>query len=86
MIKLKRTGRRFLRGEFKDLYGEPCSIQESSLAGKAAIWLGCEHETVHSTMGTACGARMHLDRKLAAQLVGHLQRFIETGKLGDAHG
>ena len=37
MIKLKKTGRGFLRGEFKDLHGEPCNIQDSSLAGKEAI-------------------------------------------------
>lgn len=38
VIELTRRG--FARGEFIDLYGSECSIQESSLATEAALWLG----------------------------------------------
>lgn len=79
-MRLKKTERGFKRGEFKDIYGEPCSIQESSLATEPAIWLGCEREQFTSS-GQSCGARMHLDRKLAKQLIRHLQKFVETGGL-----
>ena len=40
MIKKRFTGRGFVIGEFEDLYGVKCSIQESSLADKPALWLG----------------------------------------------
>jgi len=35
------TERGFVRYEFVDRYGEECSLQESSLATEACIWLGC---------------------------------------------
>ena len=79
-IDLKPTSRGFLRGEFADRYGEKCSIQESSLATEAAIWLGCDHETVDDK-GRQCGARMHLTQDLAAELIPLLQRFVDTGSL-----
>lgn len=40
MIKKHFTNRGFVIGEFEDLYGAKCSIQESSLADKSALWLG----------------------------------------------
>jgi len=79
-IKLESTSRGFLRGEFLDRGGETCSIQKSSAALEDCIWLGCDHETVDGA-GRPCGARMHLTRAMAANLVVHLQRFIETGDL-----
>lgn len=39
-VKMSKTPRGFKIGTFKDLYGIECSIQESSLASEAAIWLG----------------------------------------------
>ena len=39
-VKFNRTSRGFQRGEFTDLYGCKCSIQESSLATDDAIWFG----------------------------------------------
>lgn len=39
-MKLDKTNRGFYRGEFLDRYDEECSIQESSLASEACIWLG----------------------------------------------
>lgn len=40
-IRLTQCG--FARGEFVDLYGGKCSIQESSLATGAALWLGIDY-------------------------------------------
>lgn len=81
MIDLSPANDRgFLRGEFKDRYGEKCSIQKSSLADEDCIWLGCNHETVDG-QGRPCGARMHLTRQMAADLLPHLLKFIETGEL-----
>lgn len=80
MIHWKETARGFNRGEFKDRYGENCSIQASSLATEECIWLGCEHETVDD-IGTPCGARMHLTREMAAELSIVLKRFAETGQI-----
>jgi hypothetical protein len=36
------TDRGFALIRFVDLYGQPCSLQESSLATKEAIWLGVD--------------------------------------------
>ena len=37
--------RGFYYHEFTDMYGEKCSIQDSSLATEPAIWLGCDENT-----------------------------------------
>lgn len=78
-MRLKKTERGFKRGEFVDLNCDKCSIQESSLATSPAIWLGCD--TVSVVTGHKSGARMHLDRKMASQLIKHLQKFVSTGHL-----
>lgn len=88
-IKLKKTQRGFLRGEFKDLYGANCSIQKSSLATEDAIWLGLESGTHY--IGTRptekveefwdCSARMHLSQKQVKDLLPLLQYFAEHGEL-----
>ena len=39
-MKILRTNRGFGRYEFTDHYGESCSLQESSLATEACVWLG----------------------------------------------
>lgn len=72
--------RGFLKGKFKDRYGEDCSIQKSSLATEDCIWLGCDHETVDK-QGRPCGARMHLTQEMVADLLPMLQHFVETGEL-----
>jgi hypothetical protein len=41
-IKMKQTSRGFVLGQFKDMGGLSCSIQESSRADKTAIWLGVD--------------------------------------------
>src|ERR1035437_9332381 len=39
-MKLEKTERGFIRGDFTDKYDTVCSIQESSLATEDAIWFG----------------------------------------------
>lgn len=73
--------RGFQRGSFRDRYGADCSIQESSLATEACIWLGCDRETVDPATGHGIGARMHLTQAMAAELIPLLQYFVETGEL-----
>lgn len=75
--KVQRTSRGFELIEFKDLYGYDCSLQASSLADKSALWLGCEHESIHSVTGEQIGARMHLDRKQVAALINHLANWLD---------
>lgn len=41
-IEVSTTPRGFALGRFEDSKGVACSIQESSIASYAAIWLGCE--------------------------------------------
>lgn len=41
-MKKKTTQRGFELYEFKDQYGEKCSLQKSSLATADAIWLGID--------------------------------------------
>lgn len=43
---MKTTNRGFDIHEFKDRYGEKCSIQKSSLATEDCIWLGIDEPTV----------------------------------------
>jgi hypothetical protein len=85
--KKKYTKRGFRIDEFNDLYGKKCSIQESSLATRAAIWLGCEEGTHYDHEGRVvvipqdCSARMHVDKPLARYLVRRLNTFLRTGAL-----
>lgn len=40
-MKIERTERGFVKGNFDDDYGHPCSIQESSVMGdEGYIWFG----------------------------------------------
>jgi hypothetical protein len=63
-LEFKYTVRGFARYDFKDLYGNACSLQESSLATDNAIWLGCNEQ------------RMHLNRNQVAALLPILQNFV----------
>lgn len=92
-MKLVKTKRGFLRGEFTDLYGAKCSLQMSSLADTDAIWLGINEPTVKILVPgkgwqdvpipeeAHRAGRMHLDRKLVLELLPQLQHFAETGRL-----
>ena len=69
---VQKTNRGFELIQFKDRYGTPCSIQQSSIAdyeppGSTAVWLGVGR------------TRMHIDRELAKALVAVLEQWIEYG-------
>lgn len=90
MIKFEKTGRGFGIGRFKDLYNEDCTIQDSSLATQAAIWLGISKPRIQSFRSgegwreyplpddVHIFARMHLSIPQAKELRIALDRFIET--------
>lgn len=77
-IKIEKTERGFLGGEFEDRYGKKCSIQESSLATESAIWLGCDEGT---HVEGQCLARMYLTEEHVAALLPLLEHFLYTGRL-----
>lgn len=89
-IELDTTPRGFVIGEWKDLYGWKCTIQESSLAFHNAIWLGCSSTPegeglgpIDKISGEHIGARMHLDVEMVKALLPLLQHFVENGRLPD---
>jgi len=69
MKKYNVADRGFIGYDFKDIYGEACSIQESSLATDDALWLGTDIN------------RMHIDRKLAKEIIQKLKYFYKHGCL-----
>jgi len=93
-IALRKTGRGFLIGEFRDGNGEQCSIQESSVATEPYLWLGCDDPNPKYFPGDGtgwhpyplpenvqCSTRMHLTQEQAAALIPLLQRFVDQGDL-----
>jgi len=89
--KVGATERGFELIEFADMYGAKCELQQSSLAeheepGTSAVWLGLagDNAPTHPKFGTSLGMRMHLDRKQAAALIGHLQSWLRTGSFEKA--
>ncbi len=83
------TSRGFFVFEFKDRYGEACSLQESSLATEGAIWFGTDGRCVQGPPWSDCPlpanvqnkSRMHLTQAQVIELLPHLQRFAKTGYL-----
>jgi hypothetical protein len=67
-MKIVRGNRGFAWANFRDTYGEPCSLQESSLISPH-IWLGRDQ------------MRMHLSQEQVKELLPMLQAFVETGKI-----
>jgi hypothetical protein len=93
-MKFKPTARGFMAGAFKDRYGYWCSLQESSLATEACIWLGVAGPNPKIFPGdntgwhdyqlpknVQCTTRMHLTQAMVAKLLPALQHFVETGAL-----
>lgn len=92
-MKLEKTHRGFYLRQFKDYYGEDCSIQESSLATRKCIWLGCDEANPRVLIpgegwrkivlpkDTLCNTRMHLTRKQVFKLLPILMKFIITGEI-----
>lgn len=94
IIEGSETSRGFQIYKFNDRYDEPCTLQESSLATEAAIWLGTEGRCVqgppwkdnHFTLpsGVLNKSRMHLTQRQVAELLPFLQRFADTGSLEES--
>lgn len=93
-MEIEHTARGFALGEFKDRNGEKCSIQDSSLATEAAIWLGTDEanpllftpnigwKPVEFPPETLFNTRMHLTQKQVAEiLLPALHRFVKTGSI-----
>jgi hypothetical protein len=74
ILKWSITPRNFLYANFKDRYNQDCSLQESSLADEAAIWLGVDKD-----LNGAKSSRMHLTQEMAAELWPILKLFAQTG-------
>ncbi len=77
--KVKSTARGFGIIEFKDRYGEPCSLQVSSSV-EPSVWLGCDNNAPKDPCtGKELSPRMHLSLGQVKALVAHLNRWVETG-------
>lgn len=71
MMDIEYTSRGFAIVKFSDIYNQICSVQDSSLAEKSAIWLGGMND------------RAHLDQDIVAELIPILQRFVDTGSIAE---
>ncbi|CCF19126.1 conserved protein of unknown function [Pseudorhizobium banfieldiae] len=92
-LAMKTTQRGFVVAEFVDRSGVSCSLQESSLANEASLWLGCDDAdpkillpdrgwTQHPFLpGTVFNTRMHLTQDMVKDLLPYLQHFAEHGDL-----
>lgn len=92
-LKFDRTPRGFPIGEFLDRYGSKCSVQDSSIATEACFWLGIDDpdpqvlvpgagwQKIELPRETVCNTRMHVNRRLARQLLVVLRRFLDTGSV-----
>lgn len=74
-MNIERTQRGFAIAKFTDRYGNSCSIQESSIATEACIWLGVDRDA----NDVECPTRMHLTQEMALDLLPLLKQFIEKG-------
>ncbi len=94
-LKIEATARGFARADFTDRYGEECSIQDSSLATEACIWLGVQDpkpvkmvfgegwKEVPLPEGAEVFGRMHLTQQLVKDLMPLLERFVKTGSISE---
>jgi len=84
-VKLKTQdaggGRGLWVADFVDQYGKACSIQDSSLATEACIWLGRNENEEPHYYGRPRMPRMHLTQKQVAALLPLLEHFVQHGQL-----
>lgn len=92
---MEKTSRGFSYLEFTDSNGLKCSLQKSSAAMQDKIWLGIDKPKLTVFENASCGkyiiadmpeqfqvnSRMHLTQEQVAELLPHLQRFVETGEI-----
>jgi len=87
-----RHGSSYFGADFRDYNSQECSIQESSLANHACLWLGVNNvipkvraeigwEDVPLPFGALTAARMHLTQDQVRELLPLLQHFAEHGEL-----
>ena len=69
------TERGFALVEFKDAYGQVCTLQESSVY--THVWLG----VMVNLNGEKVNQRMHLSQQQVAALLPRLQAFVESGQI-----
>lgn len=67
-----KTPRGFQLIEFQDRYDKLSSIQESSLASEACLWIGQGEE------------RIHLTQAQAKKVIKILKHFVKTGYLPES--
>ena len=73
-MRVKKTCHGFEIIEFSDIFGVPCSLQQSSLAkyvkpGTSGVWFGPDNDR----------PRANLDRRQVKALIAHLQAWLDTG-------
>lgn len=96
MPTLPTTQRGFTKLEFSDSNGVKCSLQHSSSAMQACIWLGCDDadpQVLQHGKGWSpvpmpdryiANTRMHLNQQMVTWLLPYLQHFAATGRLEQA--
>jgi hypothetical protein len=72
-LEVKHTARGFPIIEFQDRYDRKCTLQDSSLATEACVWLGDQETT-----------RSHLTQDMVRDLLPALTRFAATGSIAIA--
>ena len=85
-IEFKQTNRGFELGIFEDRYKQKCSIQDSSLAEEAAIWLGVNNtgpdiKGPNGNFSEEVSTRMHLNQSQVEELLPVLNRFVKNGTI-----
>lgn len=92
-LTFSHTNRGFALVEFSDRNDVKCSLQESSIATEAAIWLGCNEaspqvlvpgsgwQPVDMPADYIANTRMHLTQDKVRELLPILQHFVETGEV-----
>ena len=94
-MEIKKTNRNFDITSFKDVYGQECSMQKSSVATDDYVWLGVSKPKLTVFKDNNKGqylvcdmpdnfdvsSRMHLSREQVANLLPHLKKFVETGEI-----
>jgi hypothetical protein len=76
-IELKLTSEGLLRGEFNDTFSARCVIRETEMTLPPTIILGRIGPSDYSPTS------IFIHQDLARALIPLLQRFVETGALGD---
>lgn len=86
------TRRGFACFGFTDRNGHGCSVQDSSIATEACLWLGVDQPYVKVMgpngwadvplpPGVSIYGRMHLTQEQVRELLPILERFAETGSI-----